>query len=63
MMIDDISFEIEGFNQPTFFINCYEEPIGEGYSPLDLPTVFFVNDETWFHKETYAPMDEYDFEI
>lgn len=51
-MIDDIFFEIEGTNQPSFFINCQEEPREYGYNPLEIPTVFFLSDETWFHSHT-----------
>lgn len=48
-MIDDISFEIAG-NQPTFFINCENQQMDMGYSPLDLPVVFFLSNEMWFHN-------------
>lgn len=51
-MIDDISFEIEGYNQPSFFINCQEEFLENGYNPMDIPTVFFLSDEMWFHSQT-----------
>ena len=57
-MIDNISFEIEGLNQPMFFINCHDEVMVDGFNPIDIPTVFFITDETWFHSQTPIAEEE-----
>lgn len=51
-MIDDINFEIEGSSMPTFFINCHNESVTTSRQDLYIPTLFFINDEVYFHGET-----------